>query len=169
MLGRIYNEDSFEALADIANECPDPVIVTDPPFNIGYHYRTYGDRIPEDVYFSSLAEMFCEYPSVVVHYPEQLHRLSMEMGEAPGRVVSWVYNSNNRRQHRDIAFWRVRPDFERVRQPPQDARDHRNDKSMAERGGCAPTTGCSAPRSRTCHGRRRPTRARCRYGSWSGW
>lgn len=39
MSGRVYNEDAFDALADIANECIDPIIVTDPPFNIGYHYR----------------------------------------------------------------------------------------------------------------------------------
>lgn len=134
-LGRIYNEDSFDALADIANECENPVIVTDPPFNIGYHYRMYEDRVREDVYFESLAQMFCEYPSVVIHYPEELHRLSIEMGETPRKVVSWVYNANTAKQHRDIAFWRIKPNFELVRRPYKDYKDKRVAKLALRTGG----------------------------------
>lgn len=134
-LGRIYNEDSFEALRDIANECERPVIVTDPPFNIGYHYGRYRDRVDDGEYFASLAEMFSEYPSVVVHYPEALHRLSMEMGAAPIRVVSWVYPSNTRRQHRDIAFWGVEPDFTLVRRPYRNPNDKRVKELQKRTGG----------------------------------
>lgn len=134
-LGRIYNDDSFEALRDIANECERPVIVTDPPFNIGYHYGRYHDRVDDREYFSSLADMFNEYPSVVVHYPEALHRLSMEMGAAPIRVVSWVYPSNTRRQHRDIAFWGVEPDFTLVRRPYRNPNDKRVKELQKRTGG----------------------------------
>lgn len=140
-LGRIYNEDSFEALRDIANECERPVIVTDPPFNIGYHYGRYRDRMDEDAYFASLAEMFGEYPSVVVHYPEALHRLSIEMGKAPNRVVSWVYPSNTRRQHRDIGFWNVEPDFTLVRRPYRNQNDKRVRELQKRTGGVAHMTG----------------------------
>lgn len=133
MIGRIYNDDAFEAIADVANECVNPVIVTDPPFNVGYHYRSYVDKVPDDVYFGSLAAMFTEVPSVVVHYPEALHRLSIEMHMVPERVVSWVYTSNTKRQHRDIAFYGVTPIFDQVRQPCRDSRDKRNAERI-ERG-----------------------------------
>lgn len=30
------------------------VFVTDPPFNIGYHYKTYKDRMDNDAYYDML-------------------------------------------------------------------------------------------------------------------
>lgn len=126
MHGKIVNGDSFDLLDEVARECENPIIVTDPPFNVGYHYRSYVDKVPEDVYYASLADMFSQYPSVVVHYPEALHRLSIEMGIVPTRVASWVYTSNTKRQHRDIAFYNVSPDFNKVRQPCRDSHDKRN-------------------------------------------
>lgn len=135
MSGRIYNEDSFEALADVANECVEPIIVTDPPFNIGYHYNQYTDRMDDDLYFESLAQMFNEYPSVVVLYPEALHRLSREMGRTPDRVVSWVYPSNTAKQHRDIGFYGVKPDFNQVRRPYKNPNDKRIKELVKRTGG----------------------------------
>ena len=134
-LGRIYNDDCFECIHDIANECEHPVIVTDPPFNIGYHYHDYSDHIDEVEYYGSLAEIFNEYPSVVVHYPESLHRLTLEMGVAPDRVVSWVYPSNTRRQHRDIAFYGIQPDFTLVRRPYRNPNDKRVRELQKRTGG----------------------------------
>jgi DNA modification methylase len=135
LLGRIYNEDCFEVLRDIANECEHPVIVTDPPFNIGYHYREYNDRMDEGEYFSSLAEIINEYPSVIVHYPEALHRLSMEAALVPNRIVSWVYPSNTKRQHRDIAFYGIDPDFDLVRRPYKNPTDKRIIELQKRTGG----------------------------------
>lgn len=63
--------------------------------------------------------------SVVVLYPESLHKLSLAKQEAPERVVSWVYNSNTAKQHRDIAFYGITPDFKRVKQPYKNPKDKR--------------------------------------------
>lgn len=30
------------------------VIITDPPFNIGYHYKGYKDKMKEDAYYQML-------------------------------------------------------------------------------------------------------------------
>ena len=103
--------DSFELIRDIIREVKNPIIVTDPPFNIGYHYDEYNDRKKEDDYFSDLGEMFQLCPSVVIHYPEPLYKIAYEMGMFPERVVSWVYNSNTGKQHRDIAYFNVTPNF----------------------------------------------------------
>lgn len=40
----------------VARSVENPVIVTDPPFNVGYHYGTYHDRMPEGEYWRWLAE-----------------------------------------------------------------------------------------------------------------
>lgn len=135
MSGRIFNEDSFDVLRDIASEYENPVIVTDPPFNIGYHYRAYRDRMDDGEYFRSMAEIVNEYPTAIVQYPEALHRLSIEAGIVPDRIVSWVYPSNTRRQHRDIAFYGIRPDFELVRRPYRNQNDKRVRKLMERTGG----------------------------------
>lgn len=53
------------------------------------------------------------------------------VSEAPERVVSWVYNSNTRKQHRDVAFYGVKPDFNKVKQPYKNQNDKRIRKLMA--------------------------------------
>lgn len=105
------------------------VIVTDPPFNMKYHYNNYKDNLPEKEYYEWLSSIFSGFPSVIIHYPEALHKLSIEMRRAPIKVVSWVYNSNTAKQHRDIAFYNVKPDFNRVKQPYKNP----NDKRIKER------------------------------------
>lgn len=111
----------------------DPVVVTDPPFNVGYHYAKYRDRMRRDDYMRLLVTVTSMTPSVVVLYPETLHELSVAKGEAPCRVVSWVYPSNTPRQHRDIGFWGgAKPDLRRVGQPYRNPRDKRVARLIAE-------------------------------------
>ena len=109
-----------------------PVVVTDPPFNVGYHYRGYRDRMSETDYYAMIAEVTQLTPSVIIHYPEQMHRLSIEKGEVPERVVAWTYNSNTAKQHRDVAFYGIKPDFTRVKQPYKNPNDKRIKKRIAE-------------------------------------
>ena len=113
----------------VLKENPNSIVVTDPPFNVGYKYKTYKDKMPEKEYYAMLKYILNENPCVVIHYPEQICRLSIELGKAPNRIVSWVYNSNTARQHRDIAFWGVEPIFSNVKQPYKNP----NDKRIKER------------------------------------
>lgn len=109
----------------------DVVIVTDPPFNIGYHYKTYNDRKKADEYFSELIELFDGVAHVVIHYPEKLFEYAVRSKKTPERVVSWIYNSNTPRQHRCIAFFGVKPDFKKVGQPYKNPNDPRIKKRIA--------------------------------------
>lgn len=112
------------------------VIVSDPPFNIGYHYNEYKDNLSEENYADLMLAAFAHYPSVVIHYPEELYKISFNIGKFPEKVVSWVYNSNTRKQHRDIAFFDVVPDFSKVKQPYKNPKDKRVKRLIAEgRGG----------------------------------
>ena len=89
----------------------------------------------EDSYFEMLDFFFKEYPSVVIHYPEQLYKLSFQIGKFPEKVISWVYNSNTGKQHRDIAFFDVKPDMSKVRQPYKNLNDKRIKQRIAN--GCS--------------------------------
>ena len=103
------------------------VIVTDPPFNVRYHYKGYKDNLPEDEYYEMLDAVFTKHhtPFVVIHYPEALYRIAYTTGIFPDRVVSWTYNSNTAQQHRDIGFFGITPDFTKVTQPYKNPNDKR--------------------------------------------
>ena len=129
---RLYCCDCMSILEDLVHGCDNPIIVSDPPFNIGYKYDKYNDRMPEQDYYDLMGSVFGLCPSVIVHYPEQLYKIALHIGIAPERVVSWVYNSNTTKQHRDIAFFGVKPDFKKVRQPYKNQNDKRIKKRIAE-------------------------------------
>lgn len=132
----IINGDATEVMKTI--ETTGCVIVTDPPFNIGYHYATYKDNLPEHEYLDMLSKIFGGgVPLVLVQYPEMLYKIAQRINRTPDRVVSWVYNSNTRRQHRDIAFFGITPDFSKVTQPYKNPKDKRVRK-LIESG----KTGC---------------------------
>ena len=126
---KLYLNDCREIIPKIINDISNPIIVSDPPFNIGYKYNTYKDRMKEDEYYNFLKEIFEKCPSVIIHYPENLYKIAIKLNKAPTKVVSWVYNSNTAKQHRDIAFFDIKPDFNKVKQPYKNL----NDKRIQER------------------------------------
>lgn len=133
---KLINDNSLDIFYKLTNEYNDKniIIVSDPPFNINYKYNTYSDNMDEDSYFEMLHFFFKDYPSVVIHYPEQLYKLSFQIGKFPEKVISWVYNSNTGKQHRDIAFFDIKPDMSKVRQPYKNPNDKRIKERIAK--GC---------------------------------
>jgi site-specific DNA-methyltransferase (adenine-specific) len=129
---KLYNADCRNELARIFEGGGDFCVVTDPPFNMGYHYNTYKDNMNESEYIKMLGDILRRAPSAVIHYPEALYKIALEIGSAPERVVSWVYNSNTQKQHRDVAFFGIKPDFSKVRQPYKNPNDKRIQKRIAE-------------------------------------
>ncbi len=133
---KLYNEDSAKIFYNLINKYYDEkiILVSDPPFNINYKYNSYNDNMDEDEYYEMLDFYFHDLPSVVIHYPENLYKLSFQIGKFPEKVISWVYNSNTRKQHRDIAFFGVKPNMEAVRQPYKNPNDKRIKERIAK--GC---------------------------------
>lgn len=113
-------------------EFPNAILVSDPPFNIGYRYDKYKDNMKEAEYFDMLVSVFGGKMAVVIHYPEALYKLSILTGEAPQKVCSWVYPSNTAKQHRDVAFFGVKPNFKAVTQPYKNPNDKRVQKLIAQ-------------------------------------
>ena len=116
----------MQGIVDTVNN---PVIVSDPPFNVGYHYNEYKDNLSDSEYISRMKSIFSLCPAVIIHYPETLYKISIAMNKAPVKVVSWCYNANTPKQHRDIAFFDIKPDFKQLSQPYKNP----NDKRIAQR------------------------------------
>ena len=124
--------DALEELPKIKTKEEKFVIVTDPPFNVGYHYNTYKDNMADDEYYEMLGSIFQFSPFVVIHYPEEIYKIAFQVGEFPEKVVSWVYNSNTAKQHRDIGFFGIKPDFKQYGQPYKNPTDKRIMQRIAE-------------------------------------
>lgn len=125
----VIHGDCLEVLPTIKEKF---IIVTDPPFNIGYHYNDYGDNLGADEYYEMLESVFKDVPFVVVHYPEEIYKIAFQVGQFPEKIVSWVYNSNTAKQHRDIAFFGIKPDFRKGGQPYKNPTDKRIAKRILE-------------------------------------
>ena len=119
----IYNTECQNLMHELEG-----TVVTDPPYNIGYHYDGYADNLNKDDYLA-LLKIACRKPSIIIHYIEDLFDVSRVLDELPSRVVAWVYPSNTARQWRGIAWFGITPDFRKCGQ------DYRNptDKRIAER------------------------------------
>ena len=108
------------------------IIVTDPPYNINYHYGSYKDNMDEKEYYDMLGKVFSYSPFVVIHYPEEIYKIAFKVHKVPDKVISWVYNSNTAKQHRDIAFFGVKPDFKKYGQDYKNPTDKRIAKRIAD-------------------------------------
>ena len=129
---KTINGNCTEELKKLDIEFSKVIFVSDPPFNIGYHYNTYKDKMKESEYYDFLKDIFGTNKQVIINYPENLYKHSFNIGLFPEKVVSWVYNSNTAKQHRDIAFFNVKPDFRKVGQPYKNPKDKRIAKRIAE-------------------------------------
>lgn len=127
VVNKVFLGDCQELLPHILEKLDrkNVILVSDPPFNIGYHYNTYKDTMNEEEYYEALENIFGEDKCVLIHYPEALYKFSFQIGKFPEKVVTWVYNTNTAKQHRDIAFFGIIPDFKKVRQPYKNQSDKR--------------------------------------------
>lgn len=116
----IYHGDCREVLPSLRG-----MVVTDPPYNIGYEYTdAYKDNLSEDEYRELIA-CSVRLPSVVIHYPEDMFGVSVALNELPEEVVAWTYNAHTPRKWRSIAWFGCKPDFSLVRQPYKNLGDRR--------------------------------------------
>jgi DNA modification methylase len=116
---------------------PDAYIISDPPYNQGYHYSSYKDALEIRKYQRLLTKAFKGRKSVVIHYPEDT--INLLGGGALGSVeqsIAWVYNSNTAKQHRSITWFNCKPDMTKVTQPYKNPTDKRIAKRIEEGKAC---------------------------------
>jgi hypothetical protein len=103
----------------------DAVIVSDPPFNIGYDYgEGCSDNMEEDDYWTWLESILIP-PCCIIHYPEMLFKFAFQIGQFPDDCFAWIYHANTARQWRMAAWFGIMPDFGLVRQPYRNPNDKR--------------------------------------------
>lgn len=132
MTYNLIHDNCLNVIGKLKIEHNNLVIVTDPPFNINYKYNTYTDNLIESEYLKMIYNVTLELPFVMINYPEMLYKVSNFIDKIPTRVISWVYNSNTARQHRDIAFFGVTPNFNQIRQPYKNLTDKRIKKRIED-------------------------------------
>ncbi len=115
----LYHGDFREVLPSLVG-----TVITDPPYNRGYHYHQYLDRVTS-VQYHKLLEAALRTPSVVLHYPEDIFKFSVEACTVPTRLAAWVYHANTPKQWRMVAWFGTTPDFKKGRQPYKNPRDKR--------------------------------------------
>jgi site-specific DNA-methyltransferase (adenine-specific) len=110
---------------------PKGITITDPPYNQGYAYNEYKDKMNEQQYIELLSRI--PIPCVIIHYPEETINLLPKAIQAKcEQVVCWVYNSNTGKQSRLISWWGCKPDFKKVRQEYKNLNDKRIQKRILE-------------------------------------
>ena len=117
---------NYKLINDDFRNCtiPKGITITDPPYNQGYAYNEYKDKISEIEYLSLLSKI--PTPCVIIHYPEEtINLLPKAIKLKCEQVVCWVYNSNTGKQSRLISWWGCKPDFSKVRQPYKNLEDKR--------------------------------------------
>jgi len=118
----IINRD-FRECIDIDWE--DALIVSDPPYNQNYHYNEYSDTLQQETYENLLIAAFRGRKAVIIHYPEESINLLPRLLGKCQEVVSWVYPSNTRKQHRLVTWWNCKPDFTKLGQAYKNPQDKR--------------------------------------------
>ena len=107
----------------------DFIVVTDPPYNIGYEYNEYPDDLSTDDYIKMIGELSGER-TAIIHYPEETMKYFVPALGVPDEVNVWAYNSNlPSRHHRLINYYGLKPDYTKVLQPYKNP----NDKRIKER------------------------------------
>ena len=116
----IYHGDALDLRLDFE----DAVRVSDPPYNVGYHYDGYHDALT-DLEYQELLRRALPPPCVILHYPEDMFVVSLAISELPEKCVAWTYHANTPRQWRMVSWFGLKPDFSLVKQPYKNPRDKR--------------------------------------------
>lgn len=103
----------------------DAYLISDPPYNQGYHYDVYADNMSAHEYAELIRSLFQGRPSVLVHYPEEtINVLARALGPVSD-VMAWVYPSNQAKQHRLATWWHCKPDWTKTPQDYKNPTDKR--------------------------------------------
>jgi site-specific DNA-methyltransferase (adenine-specific) len=110
----------------------DGIIISDPPYNQNLRYSSYKDNLETKAYKSMLKLAFSNRKSVIIHYPEETINILSKVLENCQESVAWVYNSNTKKQHRQVTWWGCKPDFRKVGQDYKNPTDKLVAKLIAD-------------------------------------
>ena len=113
--GTIYNDDFRNVISKL--EKGKYIVITDPPYNIGYSYEDYKDNLPNKEYIEMIKTIKqLTDKIIIIHYPEETMKYFVPALGVPDDVITWCYNSNLPARHsRLINFYGLKPDLDKVR------------------------------------------------------
>jgi site-specific DNA-methyltransferase (adenine-specific) len=101
----------FEVLPALNFNC----FVTDPPYGIGFQNYSLHRDSPDE--YGDLLQVLGSHPSAVLNYPIQHIDWTLPVLGRPDSMLTWVYNSNLKRQTRQWWLYGMVPDFTKFKQP----------------------------------------------------
>lgn len=131
-MNKIINDDFRNHLDKFA--FPNAYVISDPPYNQGYHYSEYSDELTIDEYSQMIQDAFGGQQSVIISYPEETANIISKVMNADWceQSVAWIYNSNTAKQHRQVSWWNCKPDMKKIGQPYKNPTDKRIKKRIAD-------------------------------------
>lgn len=130
----LYYEDDYVTLyhGDAREMMPaEGLVVTDPPFNIGYEYASWSDNMAEADY-ADMLRITCRAPSIVVHLPASMFTVARAIDTQPSKVVAWTYNAHVGDSWRAVAWFGCDPDLTLERLEYRNPNDPRVRRLMDE-------------------------------------
>ncbi len=118
----VYKSD-FRAIVEKLSR--DVLVVSDPPYNIGFKYDEYRDEMPDDDYIEMLCELQRFRRVVVCHYPVETMKWVVPALGVPSAVAAWCYSANIPNRFRLVSFYGCEPDYSRIKQPYKNPTDKR--------------------------------------------
>ena len=127
-VGKVYHGDFRGVMSNLKFD----FIFTDPPYNVGYKYPNYPDKLPANEY-QELFTHFKGHKTMILHYPEDICNIVAPAIGKVEKMIEWCYNNHlSSKAHRSIAFFNCKPDFKKVKQPYKNPNDKRIKKLIAE-------------------------------------
>lgn len=113
---------------------PIKLMLTDPPYNIGFkNYDVYDDCLPDGEYMQLLRQAAnTGAASIFIMPPLTAMRYLVPALGTPMHVGAWCYNSNIPNQFRLINYYFIKPDYTRERQPYKE--DSKKTRAMKAKG-----------------------------------
>jgi DNA modification methylase len=125
---KIYNGDFRDFLKVLPK---DGVIITDPPYNIGFSsYDVHNDNMPDEDYIEMMAYLTEFRRVVIIDYPEETARYIIPACGPARHYSTWCYNANTARRFRLVSYYGCEPDYSRIKVPYKNLSDSRIQELM---------------------------------------
>ena len=121
---------------EIVSDLPSSLlVVSDPPYNIGFKYDQHKDNMPDKEYIEMLAELKKFERVILCDYPIETMKYIVPALGVPDEVVAWCYNSQNPKRFRLVSFYGCKPDYTREERPYLNKKPSKERQEYRERTG----------------------------------